>query len=175
MLDVGCGSARWTVALARHGGEPVGIDSSPRQLKHARRVVREAGLDIALVFGDAERLSFADASSDIVAYDWARCRSPTRTVRCPRRRACCARRTTRVQHVQPDGLALLGADSRHLRAGHIAAPLVLRHGLLGDTERGGALPASVRGVDPALPRRRNGRRGSRRAARTRRPDPGLPR
>lgn len=70
ILDVGCGAARWTVALARHGAEPIGIDSSPRQLEQARRVVREAGLELPLVLGDAEHLPFGDESFDAVACDW---------------------------------------------------------------------------------------------------------
>lgn len=70
VLDLGCGAARWTVALARHGASPVGIDSSPRQLEQARRVVRQAGLELPLVLADAEQLPFADESFDVVACDW---------------------------------------------------------------------------------------------------------
>lgn len=70
VLDIGCGAAAWTIALARHGTSPVGIDRSPRQLEQARRAVREAGLELPLVLADAEQLPFADESFDAVACDW---------------------------------------------------------------------------------------------------------
>lgn len=70
VLDLGCGAAAWTVALARRGAGPVGIDSSPGQLGQARRVVREAGLELPLVLADAEQLPFTDESFDVVACDW---------------------------------------------------------------------------------------------------------
>jgi len=70
VLDIGCGTAHWTVALARHGADPVGIDRSPRQLEQARRVVRAAGLELPLVLADAEQLPFMDVSFDAVASDW---------------------------------------------------------------------------------------------------------
>lgn len=70
VLDIGCGAAHWTVALARHGADPVGVDISRRQLEQARRVVRDAGFELRLVLADAEQLPFADESFDAVACDW---------------------------------------------------------------------------------------------------------
>ncbi len=32
ILEVGCGAARWSIALAQCGGRPVGLDFSSRQL-----------------------------------------------------------------------------------------------------------------------------------------------
>ena len=35
VLELGCGAAQWSIALARVGARPVGIDLSERQLDHA--------------------------------------------------------------------------------------------------------------------------------------------
>src|SRR5271166_6408412 len=37
ILELGCGAARWSIALAQEGARPVGLDFSSRQLAHARR------------------------------------------------------------------------------------------------------------------------------------------
>ena len=36
ILELGCGSAQWSIALARAGARPVGLDLSERQLRHAQ-------------------------------------------------------------------------------------------------------------------------------------------
>lgn len=38
VLELGCGAARWSIALAGCGAYPVGLDISSRQLEHARRL-----------------------------------------------------------------------------------------------------------------------------------------
>src|SRR5437016_8849768 len=43
VLELGCGAARWSIALAGRGARPVGLDFSARQLQHARRLMQEAG------------------------------------------------------------------------------------------------------------------------------------
>jgi cyclopropane fatty-acyl-phospholipid synthase-like methyltransferase len=45
ILELGCGAARWSIALAGLGACPVGLDFSSRQLQHARRLLEEAGVD----------------------------------------------------------------------------------------------------------------------------------
>jgi SAM-dependent methyltransferase len=70
MLELGCGAARWSVALARHGARVVGLDLSPAQLAHARAVVRRSGQRVPLVRGDAERLPFRASTFDLVFCDW---------------------------------------------------------------------------------------------------------
>jgi SAM-dependent methyltransferase len=69
VLEFGCGAAQWSIALARLGARPVGIDLSERQLAHARRLVAEAGLDFPLIHASAERVPLPDASFDIVFCD----------------------------------------------------------------------------------------------------------
>lgn len=68
-LELGCGAAQWSIALHRRGARAVGLDLSQRQLAHARRLVAEAGIELPLVLGSAERLPFDDASFDLVLSD----------------------------------------------------------------------------------------------------------
>jgi SAM-dependent methyltransferase len=69
VLELGCGGAQWSMALARRGARPVGLDLSERQLGHGRRLMREAGVRFPLVHGDAERVPFGDGSFDVVFAD----------------------------------------------------------------------------------------------------------
>lgn len=70
ILELGCGAARWSIALARHGARPVGLDISPRQLSHARRLMDQAGIEFPLVEASAEDIPVENASFDIVFCDW---------------------------------------------------------------------------------------------------------
>src|SRR6266480_2268198 len=54
ILELGCGAAQWSIALARLGARPVGLDLSERQLEHARRLMAEAGVEFPLVKASAE-------------------------------------------------------------------------------------------------------------------------
>ena len=69
VLQLGCGAAQWSVALARRGARPVGLDNSARQLEHARRLMAEAEVDFPLVHASAEAVPLADISFDIVYCD----------------------------------------------------------------------------------------------------------
>ncbi len=70
VLELGCGAARWSIALAGRGARPVGLDFSSRQLQYARRLMKEAGVDFPLVEASAEDVPLPDASFDIVFCDW---------------------------------------------------------------------------------------------------------
>jgi 2-polyprenyl-3-methyl-5-hydroxy-6-metoxy-1,4-benzoquinol methylase len=45
ILDAGCGSGRWSVALAREGYPVHGLDVSPQAIRLARELAREHALD----------------------------------------------------------------------------------------------------------------------------------
>ncbi|MGA8303827.1 MAG: class I SAM-dependent methyltransferase [Thermoplasmata archaeon] len=81
-LEIGCGAARWSIALARKGARAVGLDLSPAQLEHATRLLRRSGQRVYLVRGDAERLPFRTSSFDVVFCDWGAMTfcDPARTV-----------------------------------------------------------------------------------------------
>lgn len=70
VLEFGCGAARWSMALAQLGARPVGLDLSSQQLRHARRLMHEAGVDFPLVEASAEAVPLPDASFDVVFCDW---------------------------------------------------------------------------------------------------------
>ena len=69
ILELGCGAAQWSIALAKIGAWPVGIDLSDRQLEHARRLMAAAGVEFPLIHASAERVPLPDASFDIVFCD----------------------------------------------------------------------------------------------------------
>ncbi len=70
VLELGCGAARWSIALARRGARPTGLDLSRSQLARARGLQRKARLRFPLVRGSAERLPFRDATFDLIFCDW---------------------------------------------------------------------------------------------------------
>jgi ubiquinone/menaquinone biosynthesis C-methylase UbiE len=70
ILEYGCGAARWSIALVQAGARPIGLDLSPSQLGHARRLMAEAGLDFPLIEASAEAVPLPDASFDIVFCDY---------------------------------------------------------------------------------------------------------
>jgi SAM-dependent methyltransferase len=69
VLEFGCGGAQWSIGLAKRGATCVGLDNSQRQLEHARRNQREAGVEFPLVHGPAESVPLPDRSFDIVFCD----------------------------------------------------------------------------------------------------------
>ena len=70
ILELGCGAAQWSIALAGAGARPVGMDNSSGQLAHARKDVDEAGVSVPLVQSAAEQTPFRDGSFDIVFCDY---------------------------------------------------------------------------------------------------------
>lgn len=70
VLEVGCGAARWSIALARGQARPVGLDLSHRQLAKARELAVSARVRLPLVRGSAEALPFRSETFDRVFCDW---------------------------------------------------------------------------------------------------------
>jgi ubiquinone/menaquinone biosynthesis C-methylase UbiE len=70
VLELGCGAARWAVALARRGARMVGLDFSPARLAQARTEMQAAGVEFPLVEASAERIPFPDARFDVVFCDF---------------------------------------------------------------------------------------------------------
>jgi len=66
VVDVGCSWGRWSVAAARAGYFPVGLDVHIDALAAAQRVAGQLGAETAQVCGDIEKLPFAPGSVDIV-------------------------------------------------------------------------------------------------------------
>jgi SAM-dependent methyltransferase len=60
ILDLGCGTGRHAVELARRGYQVVGIDLSPGQLARAREKAADAGVEVDFREGDARYLTFSE-------------------------------------------------------------------------------------------------------------------
>jgi SAM-dependent methyltransferase len=68
ILEVACGTGRFTVMLADQGADIVGMDISEAMLEQGRRKAHAAGLEDTIQFmqGDAGRLPFPDDHFDAV-------------------------------------------------------------------------------------------------------------
>jgi SAM-dependent methyltransferase len=70
ILELGCGAAQWSIALAGKKARPVGMDNSLQQLEHARRAARSGKTRLPLVQGAAEQLPFRAETFDVVFCDY---------------------------------------------------------------------------------------------------------
>jgi SAM-dependent methyltransferase len=66
VLELGCGAGQCSRWVLRHGGRPVGIDVSMRQLQHSRRIDDHHGTRVPVVLAGAADLPFVDDSFDVV-------------------------------------------------------------------------------------------------------------
>jgi len=66
VLDVGTGTGRAAIALARRGAQVTGVDASPEMLAVAERRARDAGIRVDFRRDDAHHLGFPDRSFDAV-------------------------------------------------------------------------------------------------------------
>ena len=66
VLDVATGSGNTAISAARRFCEVTGMDLAPESIEHARRRADAEGMDITFEVGDAEDLSYPDASFDVV-------------------------------------------------------------------------------------------------------------
>jgi SAM-dependent methyltransferase len=66
VLDVGTGTGRGAIALARRGAQVTGVDASAEMLAVAERRAKEAGVEVTFRPGDAHRLAFPPQSYDAV-------------------------------------------------------------------------------------------------------------
>jgi SAM-dependent methyltransferase len=69
VLELGCGAAQWSIALAAAGARPVGLDQSAGQLRHARKQLERTAVALPLVLATAEAIPLRDASFDTVFCD----------------------------------------------------------------------------------------------------------
>lgn len=65
ILDLGCGTGRHSVELARRGYQVVGVDLSPAQLRRAREKAAAVGVEVDFREEDARELPF-DGEFDLV-------------------------------------------------------------------------------------------------------------
>ena len=72
-IDLGCGTAYISAWLTRRGARVVGIDNSEAQLATARRLQREHALEFPLLHGNAETVTYPDASFDFAISEYGAC------------------------------------------------------------------------------------------------------
>jgi SAM-dependent methyltransferase len=65
VLEVGCGAAQCSRWLRTQGAEPVGLDLSGQQLRHAVALDLATGVRVPLLHADAAALPLADGSVDL--------------------------------------------------------------------------------------------------------------
>jgi SAM-dependent methyltransferase len=70
VIELGCGTAYVSSWMARRGARVVGIDNSAEQLRTARRMQQEYGLDFPLIHGNAETVPYPDASFDFAISEY---------------------------------------------------------------------------------------------------------
>ena len=66
VLDVACGTGNLAIPMAREGAKVTGVDIAPNLLVQARERAAAEGLTATFDEGDAEQLSYSDASFDAV-------------------------------------------------------------------------------------------------------------
>jgi len=66
VLDMGCGSGRYTLALGALGADVTGIDVQARAYRAAEAIAREKGIRASFVEGNVLALPFAPAAFDFV-------------------------------------------------------------------------------------------------------------
>jgi SAM-dependent methyltransferase len=72
-IELGCGTAYVSAWLARRGARVVGVDNSEAQLRTARRLQGQYGLDFPLIHGNAESIAYPDASFDFAISEYGAC------------------------------------------------------------------------------------------------------
>jgi SAM-dependent methyltransferase len=81
ILDVGTGTGRAAILLARGGGRVTGVDASAEMLAVARQRAVDAAVDVEFAVGDAHALAFPDRSFEVALSlrvimhtpEWRRC------------------------------------------------------------------------------------------------------
>jgi uncharacterized protein YbaR (Trm112 family) len=66
LLDLGCNWGRWSIAAARRGYEPVGMDPGLESILPARRIARQLGVKARFIVGDARYIPFRDNRFEVV-------------------------------------------------------------------------------------------------------------
>lgn len=65
-LEIGCSWGRWSIAAARAGYRPIGIDPSLKGVRAAQRVAHQLGIEAIFLVADGRFLPFREGSFDQV-------------------------------------------------------------------------------------------------------------
>ena len=66
-LEIGCGGAQNSIYLAKHGANCTAVDISAKQLRFAKQLARQAGVDVSFLRADMEKMPLPEGEQfDIV-------------------------------------------------------------------------------------------------------------
>lgn len=72
VLEIGCGGGQNAIVLSKWDARSVGLDVSEKQIEHARRLAKKAGVKVPFHVGDMQDLGiFEDGSFDVVLSSFA--------------------------------------------------------------------------------------------------------
>ncbi len=82
LLDMGCGTGRYSILFSKRGAEVVAVDSSIEMLSFAKEKIKREGLKISLILGVAEKLPFKERCFDLAVSVTSLCfvESPQRSI-----------------------------------------------------------------------------------------------
>jgi SAM-dependent methyltransferase len=66
ILDVGCGTGRHSIELAKHGFKVTGLDLSAEMLNQAQQAAQEAGVEVNWVHSNAAEFSFPEPFDAVI-------------------------------------------------------------------------------------------------------------
>jgi ubiquinone/menaquinone biosynthesis C-methylase UbiE len=66
ILEIGCGSAQNSIALAKWGAHVCAVDFSRMQVRHAHRLAKTDDVEVGLSVGDMNKLPFRNETFDMV-------------------------------------------------------------------------------------------------------------
>ena len=69
VLELGCGAAQLSIAVAKKGGIPTGLDISAKQLEHAKVLMKEFDVSFDLIHSIASRIPCDDKLFELVFCD----------------------------------------------------------------------------------------------------------
>lgn len=64
-LDLGCGTGRWSILLAKRGWKVTGIDVVPTAVRAARERISEEGAEVEILEGDVTALRAAGVAPGV--------------------------------------------------------------------------------------------------------------
>jgi ubiquinone/menaquinone biosynthesis C-methylase UbiE len=138
VLDVGTGTGRAAIALARRGAHVTGVDASAEMLEVAERRARENGVTVTFARGDAHHLDAPDRSFDAVVCLRVLMHTPDWRASL---RELCRVSADRVVFDYPSLFSAAAIQAATRRVGHVVNPAVEAYRVFSPSSIASALDA----------------------------------